>query len=138
MKPKHNSRRALCDKQDNTQILPPSQIAKVAIGPSDLPQIDKQKLYSCIYKLVPQACLFAVVPIPGEQADPQLMIEATHIIQPPVTPSGNLTDQTGDLEQPNTCVTTDQASLELNTLNQNVYHTTIINGVYFGKVYKYN
>ena len=49
------------------------------------------------------------------------MIEATHIVQPPVTPSGNLTDQAGDLEQPNICVTTDQPSLELNTLSQNVY-----------------
>ena len=49
------------------------------------------------------------------------MIEATHIVQPPVTPSGNSTDQAGDLEQPNTYVTTDQPSLELNTLSQNVY-----------------
>lgn len=84
MKPKHNSRRALCDKQDNAQVLPPTKTAKVAIGPSDPPQIDEEKLYGCIYKLVPQACLFTVVPIPGEQADPQLMIEATHIVQPPV------------------------------------------------------
>ena len=95
MKPKHNSRRALCDKQDNAQVLPPAKIAKVAIGPSDPPQIDEEKLYSCIYKLVPQACLFTVVPIPGEQADPQLTIEATHTVQPPVTPSGNLTDLAG-------------------------------------------
>ena len=32
-----------------------------------------------------------------------------------------MTDQAGDLEQPNVCVTTDQPSLELNTLIQNVY-----------------
>ena len=43
MKPKrHNSRRALCDKQDNAQVLPPIQIAKVVIGPSDPPHADRQ------------------------------------------------------------------------------------------------
>ena len=103
MKPKLNSRRALCDKQDNTQVLPPAKIAKAAISPSDPPQIDKEKLYSCIYKLVPKACLFTIVPIPREQGDQQLTIEAIHTIQPPITPNGTSTDQAGDVEQPNTC-----------------------------------
>ena len=30
MKPKLNSRRALCDKQDNAQVLPPAKIAKAS------------------------------------------------------------------------------------------------------------
>lgn len=79
--------------------------AKVSSGPGDPPKIDTEKLYSSIYKLVPQACLFTIVPIPEEQADTQVVIGPTHTLQQPMTPSDNLRKQTTsnqDLEQPTT------------------------------------
>ena len=74
-------------------------------------QIDKQKLYSCIYKLVPQLGSSFYCCTHSRGLDPQLMIEATHIVQSPVTPSGNLTDQVGDLEQPNSYMCNNRSTL---------------------------
>ena len=92
--------------------MPHTKIAKVGIGPSDPPQIDQEKLCSCLYKLIPQACLFTIVLGPEEQTDLQQIMTETHAVQPPITPCGNLIDQAGDLEQPNTCVT-NQSLIEL-------------------------
>ena len=92
--------------------MPHTKIAKVGIGPSDPSQIDQEKLCSCLYKLIPQACLFTIVPVPEEQTDLQQIMTETHAVQPPITPCGNLIDQAGDLEQPNTCVT-NQSLIEL-------------------------
>ena len=51
------------------------------------------------------------VPIPEEQADTQLMIEATHTVQPPITPNQATSCQ--EFEQPNCMNVMDKLSSSL-------------------------
>ena len=63
VKPMHK-RVVECTKENNENNETPAVKRRAKSGPQDSPRLSSQKLYTSLFELVPQACLFTIVDKP--------------------------------------------------------------------------
>ena len=65
MKPTHKRSSEERDESD----LPPPAKTKFDSGPQNPPELQTHKLYECLHKLMPQACLFTIIEPPTDEIE---------------------------------------------------------------------
>ena len=65
MKPKHKRELQLVDCTEEDKETPPAKRTPES-GQHDIPKLSSQRLYSVLYEVVPQACLFTVMEAPSQ------------------------------------------------------------------------
>ena len=63
-----------CTKEDDENNETPAVKRRAESGPQDSPRLSSQKLYSSLFELVPQACLFTIVEKPVQTENETLSL----------------------------------------------------------------
>ena len=76
MKPKHKRELQSVDCADEDTEVPPAK-RKLESGPHNIPKLPSQRLYSVLYEVVPQACLFTVIEASSQTSTEMLSLKQT-------------------------------------------------------------